>query len=66
MTFDNRTVASALWVTTMCAVGLAAGVASAAGWMILAAGVLLPAVFVLRVWSGPPQTISERIQEARR
>ena len=66
MKFDIRTVTSALWVTTMCAVGLAAGVTSAAGWTILAGAALLLPIFVLRVWSGPPQTISESIHEARR
>ncbi len=66
MRFDNRKVTSALWVTTMCAAGLAAGVTSAAGWTILASAALLLPIFVLPVWSGPPQTISESIQEARR
>ena len=57
---------AALWVLAMGAVGLVFGVASGAGWTILAGLALMPPIFVLRVWRGPEQTISQKIAAARR
>jgi hypothetical protein len=66
MRFDNMKVVAALWVVAMCAVGLAFGVTSVAGWIILAGLAVMPPIFVLGVWSEPAKTMSESIHEARR
>jgi hypothetical protein len=48
------------------AAGIAAGVSSRSSWTALAGVALLPAIVMMWRWDGPPQTMSESIQEALR
>ena len=57
---------AAVWVLAMCAGGFVVGVTSGAGWTILAALAVLPALALLRLWTDPPPTMSDSIQKALR
>ena len=50
------------WLVAIVALGLFTPVTSFSGWSTLAAFGLMPAVFMLRAWRQPAQTISESIQ----
>ena len=54
------------WMTIVVAVSLAADVTSLTGRFVLAAFGLVPALVLMRFWTGPPQTISQSISSARR
>lgn len=56
----------AAWLLALCAVGLAAEMTSVLGWTVLAGLAVLPPLVMLRLWSGPPESMSESIREARR
>lgn len=62
----RKIVLAGAWMTIVVAVTLAADVTSLSGRFVLAAFGLVPALVVMRFWSGPPQTISESITRARR
>lgn len=65
-THYRKVVLAGAWMTIVVAVSLAADVTSLTGRFVLAAFGLVPALVVMRFWSGPPQTISESITTARR
>lgn len=65
-THYRKVVLAGAWMTIVVAVSLAADVTSLTGRFVLAALGLVPALVVMRFWSGPPQTISESITTARR
>ena len=62
----RKVVLAGAWMTIVVAVSLAADVTSLTGRFVLAAFGLVPALVVMRFWSGPPQTISQSISTARR
>ena len=62
----RKIILTGAWMTIVVAVSLAADVTSLTGRFVLAALGLVPALVVMRFWSGPPQTISESITTARR
>ena len=66
MTLEYTKVTFAVSLLAMCAVGFGAGVTSVGAWTVLIGLALLPPIFMMRVWSDPPQTMFESIQEARR
>ncbi len=61
----RKVVLAGAWMTIVVAVSLAADVTSLTGRFVLAAFGLVPALVVMRFWSGPPQTISQSITTAR-
>ena len=48
-------------MTIVVAVTLAADVTSLTGRFVLAALGLVPVLIIMRFWSGPPQTITQRL-----
>jgi hypothetical protein len=62
----RKIILSGAWMTIVVAVSLAADVTSTTGRFVLAAFGLVPVLVVLRFWNGPPQTIAESINSARR
>jgi hypothetical protein len=63
-THYRKVVLAGAWMTIVVAVSLAADVTSLTGRFVLAAFGVVP-ILVMRFWSGPPQTISQRISTAR-
>lgn len=61
----RKVVLAGAWMTIVVAVSLAADVTSLTGRFVLAAFGLVPALVVMRFWSGPTQTISQSISTAR-
>ena len=55
-----------LWVVTMVAAAALAGVGMNMGVLMVMVLGLVPSVVVLYFWREQPQTLSERIHEARR
>lgn len=55
-----------VWVLAACTMGIAVGVASPPALALLLVLGLLPPLVMLRLWTDPPQTIAESIQQARR
>lgn len=67
MTFEQRRAATiSSWVLVMAVAGMVLGIATPAGWGILAAIALIPAIVAMRLWTAPPATMSERIHSGRR
>jgi hypothetical protein len=62
----RKIVLAGAWMTIVVAVSLAADVTSLTGRFVLAAFGLVPALVLMRFWTGPPQTISQSITSARR
>lgn len=63
--YTKATVAT-LWALVTSTVGLAAGVTSVRGLVLLASLGLLPPLAMLLLWQDPPQSIAATIHEARR
>ena len=61
-----REAVAAVWVLTLCAVGFVFHVTSISSWTVLPALALIALVILQRLWRYPAQTMSERIQAARR
>ena len=61
-----KVLIATLWVSAVSIAGMAANVNSFGGWMVLGALAVVPPIVMLRRWSGPQQSMSESIQEARR
>lgn len=67
MSYQHLKWASAFaWVLTVVTAGALAGVTSTTGIVALATLGLVPPCAVWFVWNPPAQTLSERINEARR
>lgn len=66
MKLEYPKVTFALWLVAMCALGFAVDASSVAGWTVVVGLGLLPLIITLPLWSDPPQSMSESIQEARR
>jgi len=62
----RKIILAGAWMTIVVAVSLAADVTSLTGRFVLAAFGLVPALVLMRFWTGPPQTISQSITSARR
>ena len=62
----RKIILAGAWMTIVVAVSLAADVTSLTGRFVLAAFGLVPALVLMRFWTGPPQTISQSITTARR
>jgi hypothetical protein len=54
------------WVLAVGAVGYLSGAASFAVWTLLAVISVAPPVLMGRLWSAPPQTMSETIRQVLR
>ena len=52
-----------LWLVAVVVLGTFMPVDTTASWITIAAFGLMPAIFMLRAWRQPSQTISESIQE---
>jgi hypothetical protein len=61
-----KLIVVAAYVLTVVAGAVASGVTSGAGLIVFTAVALLPSGALLILWNDPPQTMSERIQAARR
>jgi hypothetical protein len=67
MIFKNvKLMVVAAYVLTVVVGAVASGVTSGAGLIVFIAVALLPSGALLLLWNDPPQTLSERIQAARR
>jgi len=55
-----------LWVSTVSILGIAGRVHSVSSWTVLAAVLVIPPLVMMWRWNDPLQTISARVQEARR
>ena len=64
-THYRKVVLAGAWMTIVVAVSLTGDVTPLTGRFVLAAFGLVPALVVMRFWSGPPQTISQSISSAR-
>lgn len=56
----------AVWVSAVCAAGIAGSVNTLSGWTVLAGVAALSSLVLMWRWNEPGQTLSESIQEARR
>ena len=65
-TYYRKIILAGAWMTIVVAVTLAADVTSLTGRFVLAALGLVPVLIIMRFWSGPPQTIAQRLASARR
>lgn len=54
------------WILAVGAFGYLSGTGSFAGWTLLAVVSLAPPVLMVRLWSAPPPTMSETIQNVLR
>jgi hypothetical protein len=61
-----KATVSAVWVSAVCAAGVAANVGSLSGWTVVTGLAILPPLVMMWRWNDPPATMSEIIQEARR
>ena len=61
-----KTTVTALWVTAVCAAGIAGDLRSLSGWAVLAGLAVLPPLVMMGRWNDPRPTMSETIQEALR
>lgn len=61
-----KATVSLAWVLAVCVMSLATWPHSRATWAALAAVALVPSVMMMWWWHDPRQTMSERINEARR
>ena len=61
----KKLIAISIWLVTIAILGMSANVTSPSSRMIVVALGLFPAFLILRFWSGPAKTLSERIQEGR-
>lgn len=67
MTFEQRRAAAvSSWVVAMGIAGIIAGIATPAGWGIVLAIVLIPAIVAMWLSTPPPATISARTRSGRR
>jgi hypothetical protein len=60
-THYRKIILAGAWMTIVVAVTLAADVTSLTGRFVLAALGLVPVLIIMRFWSGPPQTSSQRL-----
>jgi hypothetical protein len=60
-----KAIVVTVWVSAVCAAGIAGNVNTPSGWTVLA-GVALSALVLTWRWKDPGQTLSESIQVARR
>lgn len=67
MTFEQlRAGAVSSWMLVVVLTGIIIGVATPAGWGILLAIAVIPALIAMRFWIAPPATMSQRIHTGRR
>lgn len=67
MTFEQRrALALSFWMLIVTAAGMALGVATPAGWGVIAAIAVIPSIIVMRLWTPPAATMSQRIHSGRR
>lgn len=67
MTFEQRRAwALSFWILTVAAAGLTFGVATPAGWGLIFAIAVIPSIVVMRLWTAPAATMSQRIHSSRR
>jgi hypothetical protein len=59
-----RVTVAALWVSAVCAAGIAGNVNSLSGWTVLAGLAIVPPLVMMWRWHNPRQSMSESIQEA--
>jgi hypothetical protein len=61
-----KTTVSTVWVSAVCASGIAGNLRSLSGWAVLAGLAVLPPLVMMWRWNDPRPTLSESIQEARK
>jgi hypothetical protein len=57
---------AAAYLAVILGLGIAIGVSSVSGWIVLTVVGLAPAAVLARLWSAPSQTMSESIRQALR
>ena len=57
---------AAAYLAVILGLGIAIGVSSVSGWIVLTVVALAPAAVLARLWSAPSQTMSESIRQALR
>ena len=62
----TKVAVAAAWILTTCVIAVITAPSSAGAAALLVVIALLPPMLMLWRWNGPPQTLSESIQEARR
>jgi dolichyl-phosphate-mannose--protein O-mannosyl transferase len=67
MTFEQRRAwVLSFWILSVTAAGLALGVAIPAGWALIFAIAVIPCIVVMRLWTPPLATVSQKIHAGRR
>lgn len=67
MTIENAKIALTVsWVLAMAAIAYGANATFSSNWIALVSFTLIPPIVLWRFWNEPPQSMSERIREARR
>lgn len=61
-----KATGATLWVSAVCAAGIAGSVRSLSGWAVLAGIAIFPPLVTMWRWNNPRQTTSESIREALR
>jgi ABC-type nickel/cobalt efflux system permease component RcnA len=62
----TKAALTAIWLLAMVVIAYGANITSTASWIALVSFTVIPPIAMWRFWHGPPQTMSESIQEARR
>jgi hypothetical protein len=62
----TKVTLAAVWVLAVFSAGFASNVTSIVGWTFVAVLAIAPIIVMRRLWSDPPQSMSERIKEALR
>lgn len=61
-----KATVTAVWVSAVCAVGIAGNLRSPSDWAVLAGLAVLPPLVILWRWNDPRPTMSEAIREVLR
>ena len=62
----TKTLLFLAWSIALIIAAIAIGITSAPNWVVVTCVAVVPPLVVRRFWRAPEQTISERIDEARR
>ena len=61
-----KATVAAVWISAVCAAGIAGNVRSLSGWAVLTGLAVLPLIVMMWRWNAPRQTMSETIRKALR
>ena len=63
---NAKTALFLTWVVAVCLAAIAIGITSVTNWIVVACVAVVPPLVVRTFWRAPEQTISEKINDARR